>query len=284
MSTPIPIHDFAADNKDSVPFRYIQLGELANYDFSLPHRHNYYEIFFFSKGGGNHFIDFKDYAIENNSVHFVSPGQVHVVKRALDSYGSIILFSRDFFYSAADVQNTLFNFPFLNNSQYPILSADAKEYETFELILSQVQNESGNMQNVSLEILRSYLKVILLKCLQLFDVKYPDHQLKQGTVFNSFREMVEKEYRAERQPAHYAAQLHITEKKLNEICKENTGENVSDYIRNRVMLEAKRLLIHTEHNIKEIAYFLGFEDPSYFNRFFRANENITAGDFRKAGK
>lgn len=279
---PIPIHDFAADNTDSIPFKYIPLGALANYDFSLPHRHNYYEIFFFSKGGGSHFIDFKDYKIEDKSVHFVSPGQVHLVKRELDSHGSIILFSRDFFYSGADIKDTLFSFPFLNNSQYPILPASSSEYGAFELILGQVQYEAVNMQSASPEILRSYLKVILLKCMQLFDTKYPTLQIKQGSVFHSFRVLVEKEYRNERQPAHYASLLNITEKKLNEICKENTGEHVSDYIKNRVLLEAKRLLIHTDHNIKEIAYFLGFEDPSYFNRFFRANTGITAGDFRKS--
>ena len=53
MGKDIPIHDFIRDNKDSVPFKFISLGALSNYDFSLPHRHNYYEIFFFSKGGGN---------------------------------------------------------------------------------------------------------------------------------------------------------------------------------------------------------------------------------------
>ena len=93
--------------------------------------------------------------------------------------------------------------------------------------------------------------------------------------------MVEKEYRAQRQPAHYATQLNITEKKLNGICKDNSGENAGNYIKNRVLLEAKRLLNNTNHNIKEIAYFLGFEDPSYFNRFFRAKTGLTAGDFRK---
>jgi AraC-like DNA-binding protein len=278
----IPIHDFATDNKDSVPFKYLSLGALTNYDFSQPHRHNYYEIFFFSKGGGSHFIDFKEYKIEDNSIHFVSPGQVHLLRRAPHSYGSLILFSRDFFYT--DNQYTLFNFPFLNNSQYPVLPTSSKEYAVFELVLSQVQNESNNMQNVSPEILRSYLKVILLKCLQLFDEKYPNLEMKQGSVYNRFREMVEKEYRSQRQPAYYASLLNITEKKLNEVCKQNSGENVSDYIKNRVMLEAKRLLTHTEHNVKEIAYFLGFEDPSYFNRFFRANEGITAGDFRKTDK
>ncbi|MES2701759.1 MAG: helix-turn-helix transcriptional regulator [Bacteroidota bacterium] len=283
-SALIPIHDFAKDTRDSVPFRFIPLGALTHYDFSLPHRHNYYEIFFFTKGGGSHFIDFVEYPIHDNTIHFVSPGQVHTLRRADNSYGSIILFSRDFFHAAADGPHTLFSFPFLNNSRNPLLLTTKEEFEGFAPILHQVQNESDRNSEVYAEIIRSYIKVVLLKCLQLFETKYPDHKLKQGTVFNSLREMIEKEYRTQRQPAYYADKLHITEKKLNAICKDNSGESVGDYIRSRITLEAKRLLINTDHNIKEIAGFLGFDDPSYFNRFFRTNAGLTAGDFRKSGK
>ena len=276
----IPIHDFVSDNKDSIPFKYISLGALANYDFSLPHRHNYYEIFFFGKGGGEHFIDFKFYPIQDHSIHFVSPGQVHLVKRALDSFGSIVLFSRDFFHPHTGTGKTLFNFPFLNNSQHPVLSTSENEYSEFERILQQLSDESERDHEVYAEILRSYLNIILLKCHQLFDTAYPDHKLKQGPLFNNFREMVEKEYRVQKKPAYYASKLSISEKKLNEICKEHRGENVGEYIKQRVLLEAQRLLINTDHSIKEIAYFLGFDDPSYFNRFFKSNTKLTAGDFR----
>lgn len=284
MSIPkdIPIHDFSKDTKDSVPFKFVQLGALTEYDFSRPHRHNYYEIFFFTKGGGEHLIDFKKYPIKSHCIHFISPGQVHCIRREGGSFGSIILFSRDFVRSA-DGSNTLFDFPFLNNGAYPLLETGEEEYNEFVPLLTQMQNESVKDISVFAEILRSYLKVVLLKCLQLFNERFPDHHLKQGSVFNKFRELVEQEYRGNRQPSYYASLLHITEKKLNEVCKENSGENVSDYIKERVLLEAKRLLHNTDHNVKEIAYFLGFEDPSYFNRFFKANTGVTAGDFRKEG-
>jgi AraC-like DNA-binding protein len=283
LQKEIPIHDFSRDTKDSVPFKFVQLGALTEYDFSRPHRHNYYEIFFFSKGGGEHLIDFKKYPIKDNGIHFISPGQVHCLRREQGSLGSIVLFSRDFFLFGSDSANALYNFPFLNSGAHPVLDTTPQEFGEFVPLLSQIQNESQKDINVFAEILRSYLKVILLKSLQLFNERYPDHQMQQGSVFNRFRELVEKEYRGNRAPSYYASLLNITEKKLNEVCKENTGDNVSDYIKERVLLEAKRLLHNTEHNVKEIAYFLGFEDPSYFNRFFKANTGITAGDFRKDG-
>ena len=280
-SKTIPIHDFAKDTKDSIPLKYVSLGGLTNYDFSEPHRHNYYEIFFFAKGGGEHHIDFKAYAIHDHSINFISPGQVHQLKRSADSYGSIVLFSRDFVSQGVGEKYSLYNFPFLNNSQQPTLPTSQQEFDEFNHLLSQVQVESGLNAEVYSEIMRSYLKVILLKCLQFFEARYPGQSSKVGSVFNSFREMVENEYREQRQPAYYASKLNVTEKKLNTLCKEHNGESAGDFIKNRVLLEAKRLLSNTDHNIKEIAYFLGFEDPSYFNRFFRANTGATAGDFRK---
>jgi AraC family transcriptional activator of pobA len=278
----IPIHDFAADNDDSVPFRYVPLGALTSYDFSAPHRHNYYEIFFFAKGGGDHLIDFRSYPVSDNSIHFVSPGQVHMIRRAADSHGSIVLFSRDFFHTVNDVPLTLFNFPFLNNSLQPVLPIAIDEYAGFAPILTEIQKECGNTTEVGKEILRTCIKMILLKCLQLFDQKHPDHRLKQGSLFHTFRHMVEQQYKAQRQPGWYAGQLNITEKKLNAVCKDSTGENVGDYIKNRIVLEAKRLLVNTDYTIKEIAYYLGFDDPAYFNRFFKGNTGDTAGSFRKS--
>lgn len=283
ISKDIPIHDFSRDTKDSVPFKYVPLGALTEYDFSAPHRHNYYEIFFFSEGGGEHLVDFNKHPIKSNCIHFISPGQIHCLRRQAGSHGSIILFSRDFFHWGSEGNGTLFNFPFLNNGAYPVLEISKDQYNEFMPLLSQIANESAKDVEVFAEILRSYLKVVLLKCLQLFEEKYPDHKLKQGSVFNKLRELVEKEYRSNRQPSYYANQLNVTEKKLNEVCKANSGVSVGDYIKDRVLLEAKRLLHNTEHNIKEIAYFLGFEDPSYFNRFFKVNTGTTAGDFRKEG-
>jgi AraC-like DNA-binding protein len=280
-SKTIPIHDFARDSHDSIPFKFVSLGGLANYDFSEPHRHNYYEIFFFAKGGGEHHIDFKAYAIHDHSIHFISPGQVHQLKRSPESHGCIVLFSRDFVSQGVGEKYSLYNFPFLNNSQLPALATTQQDYYEFSHLLSQVQMESGTSGDVYSEIMRSYLKVILLKCLQFFEARYPTQSSKVASIFNIFREMVENEYREQRQPAYYASKLNVTEKKLNTMCKEHSGESVSDFIKNRVLLEAKRLLSNTDHNIKEIAYFLGFEDPSYFNRFFRANTGLTAGDFRK---
>ena len=89
----IPTHQFYDRLERSIPFDLIQLKEKSKYDPSLYHRHAYYEIFFFIKGGGTHSIDFDTFEVETNSIHFVSPGQVHLLQRALNSNGFVIFAS-----------------------------------------------------------------------------------------------------------------------------------------------------------------------------------------------
>ena len=285
MTTIIPIHDFSKDDRDSVPFRFIPLNAGSEYNTREPHRHNYYEIFFFENGGGTHTIDFEVIPIKENSIHFISPGQVHLLEREKKSFGYIILFSRDFYHMVTSGVHSLYDFPFLNNSHLlPVLNLSIEDYSQFEGIVKLLQEETKQRKEANKVVLGHYLQIILLKCLDLFKAKTNIQPDKANTLFQRIRELVEQHYRTERQPSFFASQLSITEKKLNETCKQFTGESISDFIKARVLLEAKRLLVNSDHSIKEIAYFLGFEDPSYFNRFFRLNTGLTAGDFRKEEK
>ena len=278
MPDIIPIHEFKTDDPGAVPFRFIPLNAGSGYDIFQPHRHNYYEIFFFSTGGGTHTIDFNEVPIESHSVHFISPGQVHLMKRSPESKGHIILFSREFYHCQGNSGNDLFAFPFLhNNTLIPVLQLDADSFQTFSLFLLQIREEQDNHNS---EVLRAYLELILRKCKSLFTDATPQVHSKDQELFTRFRLLVENEYRTNRQPSSYASALFITEKKLNQVCKSETGLSVGDFIRDRVLLEAKRLLHNADYTVKEIGYFLGFEDPSYFNRFFKTNTGLTAVEFR----
>jgi AraC family transcriptional activator of pobA len=283
MPEIIPMHDFLKDDTNSIPFKFIALDSRSAYDTSLPHRHNYYEILFFKKGGGNHVIDFKDYPIDDHSVHFISPGQVHQLNRAENSVGAIIIFSRDQFYINSGPNDSLFSYPFLNNNSLPCVNLSATEDSDISKVLDQISDESQH-EHCSLRIVQAYLQVVLLKCLRIFERQNPSWAQVAHTQFYDFRLLVEKEYRSHKLPEYYAEKLNITERQLNEVCKKATGNNVGNFIKDRVLLEAKRLLYNSDNRVKEIADFLGFEDPSYFNRFFKSNVGITAGDFKKKDK
>lgn len=280
----IPIHDFSKDGRESIPFRYIPLNKRSDYDITESHRHNYYEIFLFAKGGGQHEIDFGAHDISDSSIHFVSPGQVHKVRREPNSYGSILLFSRDFYHFGAKTDLSLFEYPFLNTHTQgtPVVNLMEKQFDEL-LTLSRAMGEEKMVHNDSSgkEVIRTYLHIFLLKCKQYAETaenRIPDESQQH---FHKLKHLLEERYREQHLPSFYADELSVSSKKLNEICKAHSGNTVNSLIKNRIVLEAKRLLLHSEYSVKEISYFLGFDDPAYFNRFFRKNIGISAGQFRK---
>lgn len=140
------------------------------------------------------------------------------------------------------------------------------------------EKSQKNGQNT--EIIRTFLHVFLLKCQQFQkEQQHPNASLMAE--YQQLLHLIELNFRTYHQPSYYVEKLGLGTKKTNQICQINAGMNLGDTIKNRLMLEAKRLLIHSDYSIKQIAYFLGFDDPSYFNRFFRKAENISAGQYRK---
>ena len=162
MSTQnIPIHAFQKDDASSIPLKLEILEHLNNYDTSVPHRHNYYEIFFFERGGGMHMVDFEKLEITSRSLHFVSPGQVHQLKRALDSNGHVIMFSRDFFYFNVENKDILEEMPFLNNkTSFPVIDLEDDLYDEFLQLFNHFKNEYFSDHNFKKDILRSYLNIL----------------------------------------------------------------------------------------------------------------------------
>jgi AraC family transcriptional regulator, transcriptional activator of pobA len=93
--------------------------------------------------------------------------------------------------------------------------------------------------------------------------------------------LIEKHFNELRLPKQYAALLFITANHLNALCKEMLGKTAGDLIRERIILEAKRLLTNADMTVTQIAYELNYKDNSYFNRFFKKETGLTPDDFRK---
>lgn len=249
-----------------------------------PHRHNYYEICVFVTGAGKHEIDFKLFPIASQSIHFLSPGQVHLISREENYHGFLIMFSREFYSSDFIKKDMLFDLPYFNNNtSKPILDLENREFIEFLEIIKTMIRENAHDYELRANILRSYLHIFLLKCKAAFleqrttttsvaDISY--------ITVNQFKILIEKCYKELHFVREYAELLALSPVQLNKMVKQITGKNASDMIINRIILEAKRLLNFTELSNKEIAYQMNYEDPSYFSRIFRKKTGITPSDFR----
>jgi len=288
MTGSIPLHDFSRDDHTSILFKILPLEVKANYDSSIAHRHNYYEIFLFTKGGGTHEIDFKTLEIESQSLHFVSPGQVHLVDRDLNSHGYVIMFSREFYYLNSGKNEMLFDLPFLSyNTDRPSLKLNDEEYSKCLTVVKKIDEEYSKNGAYMDEALRLYLDILLIECKRMYYQKVPQHVANGTTssgmrIVREFKVLLEENFRLLHKVSDYADLLYVTPKYLSEILKNVTGRTAVDIIQERIILEAKRLFIHSDLSAKEIAYFLSFDDPSHFSKFFKNNTGFSPNDFRQS--
>lgn len=279
----IPLHNFSKDDESSIAFDLVPLENKSNYDSSIPHRHNYYEIFVFEKGGGEHDLDFNTFAVKDRSVHFVSPGQVHNLRRKAGSYGYAILFSRDFYSMNLQNQEVLFELPFLNNNTInPILNLDIEEYKHFKELADKMNKEHLSDSDWKADLIRSFLNAFLIYSKRHFN-EIQFHTIIEDSIVFDFRKLIEKNFHQLHKVSEYAELMNISEKQLNTHIKTKIGIPPSELIYDRIILEAKRLVLYSDYTFQEIAYFLNYSDPSHFAKFFKSKAGLSPGDFRKKG-
>ena len=272
----IPIHNSEKTQQKEIIVNW--LSELNNYDFSEPHRHDYFEFFYFIKGGGNHFIDFTEFEILDNSVHVVAPGQVHQVNRALDSSGFVCLFELDALDAMSEVNEFLFEHVCFDvDTMSPTYTFSEKQVPVVEALRERIKEllgEEGVFRQLSI---RALIQSMCVECMRSAQKEHSGHEYND---YARFRKLLFANFRQYKKVKEYAEQLCVTEKTLNEQVKKHSGKSASQIIYDQIILEAKRLLL-IGMSAKEAAYDLNFDDPGHFSKFFKNNTGVSPSEFRK---
>jgi len=286
-SSSIPVYDLLTVDPRRESYDIIA-GPLADYDhFSdkllVPHRNNFYEILLVTDGKGTKTIDFEHFDIHPNRIYFIAPGQVHNWQLTSKSDGYFIHFSEKIFYSSMCCNFYLEQFPFLRaipkNSVMDIYEETVKEIiSSIKRIIIEVKKKDVySMDIICFNMISLFVSIIRDKALSV------NNHLSEQNQTNSFnfKMLVNKYFTEKRLPKDYAAMLYVTPSQLNAKCKDIFGKSAGNIIRDRILLEAKRLLINTDVSISEIAYRLNFSDNSYFTKFFKKYTGLTPEEFRK---
>ena len=131
-------------------------------------------------------------------------------------------------------------------------------------------------------VLRAWLQILLIKAQRLYAPQQPGAvPTESAALARRFKQLVAEQFIQERSVPAYARQIGISTGHLHELVKQGTGLTPQQIIRGELVLEAKRLLAHSELTVAEISYRLAFEDPSYFGRFFKREVGSSPGDFRQ---
>lgn len=252
--------------------------------FAFPHRHNYYMVLLATEGTGSQLIDFKSYPIEAGMVFLLYPGMIHAWEKDKDLKGYLLFFTPDFFTLRFN-DNNLSQFPFFNSSyslpyvKFPL--AELTEIDClFEHMLEEYKKNKENMVSA----LRSYLNILLIQCARIYQCRTSidsEEQQQAKLTIRSFENLIDTHYTQKKLVKEYAQMLHLTPNYLNILCKENFDKSAGEMIRDRVMLEAKRMLTHEDLTVAEIGYELNFKDNAYFCRFFKKYEGLSPDKFRK---
>jgi AraC family transcriptional activator of pobA len=252
-------------------------------NLELPHRHTFYHLVLFTEGGGNHVIDFQRFPVEPYQIYFMVPGQVHgwSFEGVVDGY--VINFSVAFFNSFLHRSDYLEQFPFFSGvSADEVILIPAPSREKIRDLFEQALEESENGKPMAADQVRLLILQLFIAIGRLSLAKKPtDKQTYNYTLLRSFQKLVDKNYATLRLPKEYAELLFITPNHLSALCNQVLGIAAGTVIRNRIALEAKRLLVNFELTITEISGRLNFQDNSYFARFFKKQEGITPEEFRK---
>ncbi|MCS3868911.1 AraC-like DNA-binding protein [Chryseobacterium ginsenosidimutans] len=252
------------------------------------HRHDFYASILFTKGSGVHEIDFQKYDVSAGSLFFMSPGQIHSWELSKDIEGYLFFCLQDF-YEMHYVNQKLRNFPFFGSVNFPRkLQLNKDELKENITLMQQLQKEYQS-QNVMKDGLMLSLmsQIFILSTRQFskdFDTLASSASLSYFKHYQEFETVVEQYFTNEKSITFYASLLNITSKHLNRITQTVVHKTATDVITERVILEAKRMLMYLDESLGEIAFRLGYEEYSYFVRVFRKTSGMTPTQFIKMYK
>lgn len=284
----IPVYDICSLSKDQH-----QPGDLLVERFGAylnrqsqhlhhAHRHAFYHLVLFTKGSGTHTIDFNQFKVKPFEIYFMIPGQVHSWSFEGETDGYIINFSDTIFRSFLLNSNYLERFQFFSGISEDSVcelpdGIHGKLIQLFEEILAAGSGKEMQMDMVRLLLLQLFI-VVDTSCKSNNKNSIP--QQKQ-ILLRNFRRLIDQHYLSIKLPKEFADLLYVTPNHLNALCQDLLGKTAGELIRDRVLLEAKRLLTNADMTIAEIAFNLNFQDNSYFNRFFKKYVGLTPDEFRK---
>lgn len=266
-----------------------QLFESSDIDDNAPHVHNFYEILWFQEGEGCHTVDFVEYKIRPNTFFFLSPGQIHNFDPTADksSYkGLAIKMCTDFLRDEECSDNTMLKYnAFHTFDTSPYMYVEDSVAKELLSIVAMMESEAAHRgQFGNIDILKSLLRIFLVK-IQRYGVQEGGVQLdsrkSSHLLFVRFRQLVDRKFRTLHTVQQYADALNVALRTLGKSVSECSGRSPLSFINDRIILEAKRLVRHSNLMIKEIAYELGFEDPSYFVKLFKRQTGYLPSDFRE---
>ena len=243
------------------------------------HRHDFFFILAVQKGTGQHTIDFTPFQVQDHVVFILRPGQVHQLELKAGCTGFLLEFNTEFYSPKDKVASQRLRKA--SNKNYCAL--ELNRFDKLYAVLSSMFQEFRDKQEGYQEVIKACLDIFFIEVVRQSPnpkgepkVNNPYSQER----FEEFLALLEKYLATHKQVSQYTDLMSLSPYQLNEITKSSVGKTASELINEQIVLEAKRYLLATPNQVKDIADLLGYEDFSYFIRFFKKHTGYSPEAFR----
>lgn len=243
-----------------------------------PNRKDFFEVVWLKDEYPLHAMKGREDHERGHWIYLLPPYRVHQLNKA-GKKGVLLSFKRDLLDEGVK-EFSLDVFKLFNlHGEYSYLKLSAELSDelckVYDLMLEEYQKENSNII-----IIQSFLKAFLLNIIRMKEQEFTTQDINQKRIYK-FMLLLEDNYLTARDTGFYANEIGISAKRLNQILKERLQKTVLQLIHDRVILEAKRNIIHSENTLKEIAFLLNFREYPYFSRFFKQHTSQTPEEFKK---
>ena len=247
------------------------------------HRHTHYELMWLESGSTVFFSDFNNVEIKAGTMMFIRPGQLHTLRGNMDTIDLIVVsYKPELLAQQSDPQWFLRSMPFFMMGSAPYLFAKGGDQALLSNLFHTVYRHYKTLGEENRELLSSYIQVLLNEAERLYQLE--DRPRAEMTAANqltkAFYDSVDHHFLTQRTTSPYADKLGVTANHLTRIIRQTTGMTPGKILRDRLLLESKRMLVHTNRTINEISLALGFGSAAQFSNWFKREAAQSPSDFR----
>ncbi|MBK9486521.1 MAG: helix-turn-helix domain-containing protein [Chitinophagaceae bacterium] len=244
------------------------------------HRHDFFFIIALKKGTGRHEIDFVEYRVLDNSLFIIRPGQVHQLELKAGCTGYLVEFNTEFYHPKDKLSTQRLR----KASSKNYCELEINRFNRLQATLASMFQEFTAREEGYKDIIKSSLDIFFIEFIRQSENPKADAATTNSYSqerFEEFMEFLDRHIATHKQVSQYTDMMSLSPYQLNEITKSSVGKTASELINEHIILESKRYLLATPNQVKEIADQLGYEDTSYFIRFFKKHTGHSPEAFRQ---
>ncbi|HZY80081.1 MAG TPA: AraC family transcriptional regulator [Cyclobacteriaceae bacterium] len=247
------------------------------------HRHNFFFLLALAKGKGDHVIDFIPYKVSDQCIFIMRPGQVHELSLHSSCTGFLLEFNMEFYHLNDRGTSQMLRRATKTN----LCEVNKPSFEKLHSILAYILQEYKDQKDGFKEVIRAQLDIFFIEFVrnrQQAKQSNDSASAYEQERLEEFLQLIETHISSKKQISEYADMLNVSPYQLAAITKGILGKTPSDLINEYIILESKRYLLATSDQVNQIAWHLGYEDPSYFIRFFKKHTGHSPDAFRQISK